>query len=80
MQERMNDMAESSFIFTKLKQQPQKLLQKRHFLEVQAHQLRQHIKMLDENIDVTNKYIESEETTMKINQKQIKILEQRIIT
>jgi hypothetical protein len=71
MQERINDMAESQFIFSKLKQQPQKLLQKRHLLEVQAHQLKQHILMLDENIEVTNKYIESEESTMKINQEQI---------
>lgn len=36
------------------------------------------MKMLDENIEVTNKYIESEESTMKINQQQIVILEQRI--
>lgn len=47
-------------------------------MEVQAHQLKLNMKMLDENIEVTNKYIESEESTMKINQQQIVILEQRI--
>lgn len=45
---------------------------------MQAHQLKLNMKMLDENIEVTNKYIESEESTMKINQQQIVILEQRI--
>lgn len=46
-------------------------MHKRHMLQIQVQLLNQQIKMIDENMHVTNKYINQEENTMKVNQEHI---------
>lgn len=68
---RIKEMIDSSMIFAQLKQQPGRLLQKKSELVEQEKEIRAQLAILDENYNMTMKYIQSEESTQKVNQDQI---------
>lgn len=62
-------------IFTQLKQQPAKLLQRKNELMEQSKSIQAQMEVLEENYQMTMNYIQSEETTQKMNQEQIQQLD-----
>lgn len=75
---RIKEMIDSSMIFSQLKQQPTKLLQRKRELEEQEEQIRAQLQNLDENYQVTMKYIKSEESIIRMNQDHIHQLDNKI--
>jgi len=68
-------MIDSSMIFTQLKQQPAKLLQRKNELMEQSKSIQAQLAVLEDNYQMTMNYIQSEETTQKMNQEQIQQLD-----
>lgn len=75
---RIKDMIDSSMIFAQLKKQPAKLLQRKNDLMEQSKSIQAQLEVLEENYQMTMNYIQSEETTQKMNQEQIQQLDQKI--
>jgi len=68
-------MIDSSMIFAQLKKQPAKLLQRKNDLMEQSKSIQAQLEVLEENYQMTMNYIQSEETTQKMNQEQIQQLD-----
>ena len=64
-------MIESKAMFANLKQQPSKLMSKKAELLQEAEEVQTKINQIEDNMDITNKFIKSEELTMKLNEEQI---------
>lgn len=64
-------MIEAKNMFTNLKQQPIKLMSKKAELLQEAEEVQTKINQIEDNLEITNKFIKSEELTMKLNEEQI---------
>jgi len=68
LNQQVKEMMDSSMVFNQLKMQPKRLLQRKQALMMQAQKIEDQIRLIDENVEITNHYLKQEENTMKINQ------------
>ena len=68
LNQQVKEMMDSSRVFNQLKMQPKRLLQRKQALMMQAQKIEDQIRLIDENVEITNHYLKQEENTMKINQ------------
>ena len=68
LNQQVKEMMDSSMVFIQLKMQPKRLLQRKQALMMQAQKIEDQIRLIDENVEITNHYLKQEENTMKINQ------------
>lgn len=68
LNQQVKEMMDSSMVFNQLKMQPKRLLHRKQALMMQAQKIEDQIRLIDENVEITNHYLKQEENTMKINQ------------